>query len=199
MRSIFRVLGWLLAISFVFAAISLAVAADGLQSAVDSGAPIYAAAALFVGWLLVRKLPTPSVFLQALARMLSGLVAICAALLTIWLFWRHVVLGLRLAGTTVSGTLFTFSLYGLPAATVSWLGGWFAVAGDDEETRRVVSAGLVMGLLFLPIVFLLFFVVVPTLFYQDSNIAPIGGFLFAPLGFAIGALLGVLGAKTRRQ
>ncbi len=77
-----------------------------------------------------------------------------------------------------------------PIGLVGGLCLWYALgAGNPLSKRRILCAfktGLVCGLL----TFMLFFVG-PLLVMPEANQGPLLGFLLGPLGFALGAIIGI--------
>ena len=98
---------------------------------------------------------------------------------------------LALALINVGGTVdpISISLLLVPAFIVAGLCLWYAVsAGNPQSKRRIAcafKAGLITGLL----IFTVFFIG-PIIVMPEANQGPILGFLSAPLGFALGAIIG---------
>jgi hypothetical protein len=130
-------------------------------------------------------------FENAVGRDLAAVAAIGAATLSARSFWSTVVT------SPLPGDRFLFLIFGVPLGTLAWLCGWYALRGHRPESRDSIriawKAGVGVGLL----VFLVFFIG-PVIVTPESNQGPLGGFLFGPLGFTIGAVGGALYGRHRR-
>ncbi len=136
----------------------------------------------------MTKVATPE---KAVERVLAAVAAIGSAALAGLSFWGTVVT------STNPGDLFLFLIFGVPLGTLAWLCGWYALWGDRPESRASVwiawKAGFWVGL----VVFLALFIG-PMVVTPESNQGPLGGFLFGPLGFTIGAIAGAVYGRLRR-
>ncbi len=121
---------------------------------------------------------------NAVGRVLAAVAAIGSAALAGRIVW-----GL--------GDLFLFLIWGVPLGTLAWLCGWYALWGNRPESRASIriawKAGFWVGL----VVFLALFIG-PIVLTPESNQGPLGGFLFGPLGFTIGAIAGAVYGRLRR-
>ena len=128
---------------------------------------------------------------NAVRRGLAAVAAMGSAALASQVFWFTVVT------PTNPGHRFLFLLFGLPPGTLAWLCGWYALRGHRPESRDSIriawKAGFWVGLL----VFLVFFIG-PVVVTPESNQGPLSGFLYGPLGFAIGAIAGAVYGRRRR-
>ena len=122
---------------------------------------------------------------NAVGRVLAAVAAIGSAALAGRIFWAN------------PGDLFVFLIIGVPLGTLAWLCGWYALWGHRPESRASIriawKAGFWVGL----VVFLALFIG-PIFVTPESNQGPLVGFLFGPLGFAIGAIAGAVYGKLRR-
>lgn len=106
-------------------------------------------------------------------------------------FVGFLLLGLALDGVWRSSfDPILISVFTVPALTTAGLCLWYAArAGDPQSKQRILCArkvGFVVGL----IAFGVFFVG-PLVVMPEANQGPILGFLVAPLGFTLGAILGI--------
>ncbi len=128
---------------------------------------------------------------KAVERVLAAVAALGFAALAGLSFWRIVVTSTNL------GDLFLFVIFAVPLGTLAWLCGWYALWGHRPESRASIwiawKAGFWVGL----VVFLALFIG-PMVLTPESNQGPLAGFLFGPLGFAIGAVAGAAYGKLRR-
>jgi len=128
---------------------------------------------------------------NAVGRGLGAVAAVGSAALAGRIFWFTVVT------STNPGDRFLFLLFGVPLGTLAWLCGWYALRGHQPESRDSIriawKAGFWVGLL----VFLVFFIG-PVIVTPESNQGPLAGFLYGPLGFAIGAIAGAVYGRLRR-
>ena len=128
---------------------------------------------------------------NVVGRGLAAVAAIGSAALAGRSFWFTVVT------STNPGDRFLFLIFGVPLGTLAWLCGWYALRGHRPESRDSIriawKAGFWVGLL----VFLVFFIG-PVVVTPESNQGPLSGFLYGPLGFAIGAIAGAVYGRLRR-
>ncbi len=82
------------------------------------------------------------------------------------------------------------------AAAMCW---WFVLRGHLAESRAVMGAGCLSGLIVGGVAFLAGFIG-PILLAPDANQGPLLGIFFTgPLGFVVGTAGGVIVAKLRRR
>ncbi len=122
---------------------------------------------------------------NTVGRVLAAVAAIGSAALAGLSFWAN------------PADLFLFLIFLVPLGTLAWLCGWYALWGHRPESRASIKiawkAGFWVGL----VVFLALFIG-PIFVTPESNQGPLVGFLFGPLGFAIGAVAGAAYGKLRR-
>jgi hypothetical protein len=95
------------------------------------------------------------------------------------------VLIVRKIPTLVADRLFLILI--VPVATVAALGWWFAVRGDNQEVRAMVTAGLLSGF------------IGPMFLDPSSPQGPLLGFIVGPVGFVVGSIAGVVLARMRQR
>ncbi len=127
---------------------------------------------------------------NAVGRVLAAVAAIGSAALAGRIVWGNVVISTNPDG-------FFILIFLVPLGTLAWLCGWYALWGHRPESRASIriawKAGFWVGL----VVFLALFIG-PIFVTPESNQGPLVGFLFGPLGFAIGAIAGAAYGRLRR-
>ncbi len=83
-----------------------------------------------------------------------------------------------------------FSLFLVPAFTVAGLCLWYAVSAGNPQSEQRIACGLKVALVVGLIAFGIFFVG-PAVVMPEANQGPLLGLFAAPLGFALGAILGI--------
>ena len=106
------------------------------------------------------------------------------------------VVGFLLVAFALYGTLatleFVFIFYiHTPIGLVGGLCLWYALGGGNPSTKRRILCAFKIGMVCGLFTFVVLFIG-PMLVTPGANQGPLGGFLFGPLGFALGAIIGVI-------
>lgn len=105
------------------------------------------------------------------------------------------VVGFLLVAVALYGALATFEFlfffcFQIPIGLVGGLCLWYALDGGNPSTKRRILCAFRIGMVCGVLTFVVFFVG-PLLVTPEANQGPLGGFLYGPLGFALGAIIGI--------
>ena len=105
------------------------------------------------------------------------------------------VVGFLLVAFALYGTLATLEFFFIfyihtPIGLVGGLCLWYALDGGNPSTKRRILCAFKIGMVCGLLTFVVFFVG-PMLVMPEANQGPFLGFLAGPLGFALGAIIGI--------
>ncbi len=135
---------------------------------------------------------TPADQVRVSSRVLA---AIGALLFTAYAVWS----AFNLVASPRRGEYFLFGIFIVTSGTAAAMCWWFVLRGHIAESRGVMRAGCLSGLVVGGAAFLAGFIG-PIILMPDANQGPfLGIFITGPLGCVVGTAVGVMFARLRRR